>query len=264
MLNLIYIILLLLLKSTNAIKIIDTSIKIAQASYCIEPFKNDNTNILEYDINKNSMRALVGHNKEYNLSFVSYRGSENIKNWINNLNIRMTYPYKSFPNVGVEAGFYKSYNILYDEIIVAIRETSYKYRTTQLLLTGHSLGSIATLLAFDIINDYKQYKIHSLVTFGSPRIGNNEFVDNFKILNINSFRVTHYYDLVPHLPLESFGYSHIPNEIWYNQDNSEYIKCNDEENEDPNCSDSCSPTSCTSISDHMNYLNVSIGINGDC
>ena len=38
------------------------------------------------------MRALVGYNKEYNSTFVSYRGSENIKNWINNIKIKFTYP----------------------------------------------------------------------------------------------------------------------------------------------------------------------------
>ena len=34
--------------------------------------------------------------------------------------------------------------------------------------------------------------------------------------------------------------------------------------EDDNCSNSCYPIHCTSIDDHMNYVNVKMGIDGDC
>jgi len=74
-----------------------------------------------------------------------------------------------------------------------------------------------------------------------------------------SYRVTHYYDIVPHVPEEFMGYSHISNEIWYNEENSEYTICNDKMDEDDNCSNSCSPTKCTSTSDHLYYLNVTMG-----
>ena len=44
------------------------------------------------------------------------------------------------------------------------------------------------------------------------------------------------------------------------KDNSEYKICNDYNNvEDDNCSNSCAPIHCTSTSDHLYYLNVTIG-----
>ena len=98
-------------------------------------------------------------------------------------------------------------------------------------------------------------------------MGNPEFVKMFRKFNINSIRVTHYYDIVPHLPQERFGYQHIPSEIWYNEDNTKFIKCNDTDlnsDEDDNCSNSCYPIHCTSVDDHMNYVNVNMGIDGDC
>ena len=77
--------------------------------------------------------------------------------------------------------------------------------------------------------------------------------------NYISYRVTHYYDIVPHIPEEFMGYSHISNEIWYNEINSIYNICNDNVNEDSKCSNSCAPTKCTSTSDHLYYLNISMG-----
>jgi hypothetical protein len=250
-----------------SLNLVSTSIDLAQSAYCPVRLDNNTNNILEYDINKNSMRAIVGFNKEYDSTFVSYRGSENIENWINNIKIKFTYPYSSFPNAGVELGFYKSYQAIYQDVINAITSTAKKYGSNSLLLTGHSLGGISTLLAVDIKKYYPEYVIKSLVTFGSPRIGNPNFVKMLRELNITSSRVTHHYDMVPHVPEERLGYQHIPSELWYNEKNSEFKECNDmgpESKEDDKCSNSCAPIHCTSINDHMNYLNVSMGINGDC
>ncbi len=259
-----FLLLLLLIIPICSLDLLSTSIKLSQASYCPNPLEKSCDNILEFDINKNNMRALVGYNKEYNSTFVAYRGSENIKNWINNIKVKFTYPYPSSPNTGVELGFYQSYQDIYQDVISAIINTTYKYKTNQLILTGHSLGGISTLLAFDLKNNYPRYKITALITFGSPRMGNSEFVKEFNTFKINSKRITHYYDVVPHLPQQSFGYQHIPNEIWYNEPSSNYVICNDTFQEDNNCSNSCSPIHCTSIDDHMKYLNVSMGESGDC
>ena len=125
-------------------------------------------------------------------------------------------------------------------------------------MTGHSSGAAeATLMAFNLDIDYLQnYRIYSLVTFGSPRVGNLEFINFLGNYNFISYRVTHYFDIVPHLPQESLGYSHIPQEVWFNEDNTKYKLCNDRYKEDNKCSNSCYPLSCDSISDHMYYLNL--------
>ena len=262
-----FMVLSLLSTMVYSLDLVSTSINLAQAAYCSNPLENNNANILEYDIDKHSMRAIVGYNKEYNSTFVSYRGSENIKNWVNNIKVRFTYPYPLLPHVGVESGFYQSYQAIYQEVVKAIVDTTYKYKTNQIMLTGHSLGGISTLLAIDLKNNYPDYHITSLVTFGSPRMGNSEFVKMFRELDINSIRVTHYYDMVPHVPEERFGYQHIPSEIWYNEDNTKFINCDDNSinsKEDDTCSNSCSPLHCTSINDHLTYLNVKMGIDGDC
>ena len=102
----------------------------------------------------------------------------------------------------------------------------------------------------------------SVINFGSPRVGNPEFVASFNqyASSIIHYRITHHYDIVPHVPEELLGYLHISNEVWYNEDNTKYKTCSDSNGEeDKTCSDSCSPTHCTSTSDHLNYLNVTMG-----
>ena len=92
-----------------------------------------------------------------------------------------------------------------------------------------------------------------------------DFVEDFKQYSLIHYRITHYYDMVPHVPQEFLGYLHIPSEIWYNEDNTNYQLCNDNyETEDDLCSNSCSPFQCTSSDDHLYYLNVSLGTYGYC
>ncbi len=81
---------------------------------------------------------------------------------------------------------------------------------------------------------------------------------------ITSYRITHYYDIVPHVPEEFFNYKHISEEIWYSENNMDYLICQDENKEDSNCSNSCSPLKCTSFDDHLNYMNISMGNDGLC
>lgn len=86
------------------------------------------------------------------------------------------------------------------------------------MLTGHSLGAaLATLMAFDILNEFQNYNLKYLTTYGSPRVGNKEFSSIMNGYDYTSYRVTHYYDIVPHVPEEFMGYTHISNEIWYNE-----------------------------------------------
>ena len=207
------------------------------------------------------MRAIIGYTLDEHSIFVSYRGSTNIINWINNARLKMIYPFDFNLEIGVETGFYNSYNKVYDEVIQSIHYTSELFGVSDILLTGHSLGAISTLLALDLSHYYSQYNIIGLVTFGSPRIGNHEFVKTINSLPIGlSYRVVHNDDVVPHLPPMEINYSHVNTEIWYNEDNSEYQICFTMKN----CFSSCGNDSCLNSDDHLNYLNVTMGSNGDC
>ena len=179
-----------------------------------------------------------------------------------NIQIKQISPYTN-QSIKIEKGFYKAYNFIKPQLIENLGIMRNKYKTKQLLITGHSLGAaMATLMTYDILTLFTEYEVKYLVNFGSPRVGNLDFVDSYNSYNITSYRITHHYDMIPHLPEELFDYLHIPNEIWYNEQNNEYKICDDSNNkEDNTCSNSCAPLHCTSTSDHMNYLNVSMGNN---
>ena len=247
-----------------------TSINLCQASYCVDDYNWDcatceDENKLEYIIETHGEKALMGFNDETQNIFVAFRGSENILNWLDNIQFRKISPFED-ENIKVEKGFYKAYQYLKPDLLNKLNTLKEKYNTNNILLTGHSLGaSLATLFGYDILSNYHDYILNYLITFGSPRVGNSYFVEDFKQYNLNHYRITHYYDMVPHLPQEFLGYLHIPSEIWYDEANTKYQLCNDNyESEDDLCSNSCGPFHCTSTNDHLYYLNVSLGTYGYC
>lgn len=240
-------------------------VNLSQSSYCVSSIEQwnctscDSTMKLEYVIEEEDSRALQGFDTITNTIFTSFRGSSNIHNWIENIQIRKISPYND-SSIEIEKGFFKAYNFVKPQMIENLGILKNKYKTKDLFITGHSLGAaMATLMSYDIMTALTEYNIKYFVNFGSPRVGNKEFVESFNSYNISSYRVTHNYDMVPHLPEEFLGYSHISNEIWYNEQNSEYKICDDDKEEDNSCSNSCAPLYCTSTSDHLYYLNVSMG-----
>ncbi|EPB67415.1 triacylglycerol lipase, partial [Ancylostoma ceylanicum] len=88
-------------------------------------------------------------------------------------------------------------------------------------VTGHSLGgAMASLAAHAIVGsgiaDSKKLK---LITLGQPRTGDKVFAKNHTASIDYSFRVTHWRDVVPHIP--SFderpaGYYHHKSEVMSN------------------------------------------------
>jgi len=248
-----------------------TALNISQSSYCLDTSSNwecatcSVNNKYQKLIQNNGEQVVIGFNIDYDTTFVGFRGSTNIQNWIDNLHVSQIQPYDD-TSISVEKGFYNLFMNLKNDIIKEINDVSTKYKTNKLLITGHSLGgALSTLLAFDLLYVQNSNMAIQLITFGSPRVGNEDFVSTFNNFNIYANRVTHYYDIVPHIPQEFLKYRHVSQEIWYNEDNNQYKLCDDQDNtEDPSCSDSCSPTHCTSTSDHANYLNISMGSKGDC
>ena len=136
------------------------------------------------------------------------------------------------------------------------------------LTVGHSAGgAVATLLAYELAKGLlsldsggggKALGLVGLYTFGSPRVGNDKFADDFREVGVPHARVTHYRDVFPHLPERVLGYEHAVREVYYNEDSSEYRICDEEDGEDDTCSNECGAR-CKSVEDHMRYINVDMG-----
>lgn len=249
-------------------------LELTEAAYCLESVKNRaayklpsgaiTTHVIEQA--SSGGRALVGYDDFDNTIFVSYRGSSNLRNWIENAKFVKTKPYSSLPEVEVEQGFLDWYGDLNKAgLLAAVEEARATYGTNKLKITGHSAGAAcATLLATDIGmgNVLTKFALQKATTFGSPRVGNAQFAALYESLDVPTTRVTHYRDIVPHLPMESaMHFQHVSTEVFYDEDNANYKVC-DGSGEDPTCSNSCAPIHCTSTADHLYYLNITLGSAG--
>jgi predicted lipase len=83
----------------------------------------------------------------------------------------------------VEDGFNKLYGYLQEAgVAAALSDAAVMFSTGQVDVTGHSLGaSLATLLAVDIARGVvasagPQLSLRTVTTFGSPRVGDTDFV----------------------------------------------------------------------------------------
>ena len=124
------------------------------------------------------------------------------------------------------------------------------------MLTGHSLGAAyTTLLAMALLQQGEREL--TVVTFGSPRVGNAQFVTFYEELlhksNSLNWRLTHFADPVPHLPLEAMHFRHASNEVHYDELNRHYRVCNGS-GEDPACADGI--TVPLLLTDHWTYLGI--------
>lgn len=130
--------------------------------------------------------------------------------------------------------------------------------TATVLLTGHSLGGALSILCMlDLRLTFgSRISFEPLYTYGSPRVGNADFAKYCASIEVPIFRVVHYRDPVPRLPLPSWGYVHSPLEVFYDEPMSSYFIC-DGSGEDPRCSDQYSFISdLLHINDHFTYLTV--------
>lgn len=246
------------------------AVNVSQASYCVGSVgtwdcKTCNPGVELYDVIENGgVRVLNAFDYEKNLIIVSFRGSSNTMNWLDNLQVSHCNPYQTFSSVSVEKGFYKALSFVREPLYDNIYKMMGMCSQCTLLITGHSLGgALSTLAAFELVHQEQKIRPENiqLITFGSPRVGNDEFKELMQSIS-KSWRITHYYDIVPHVPEEFLKYIHISQEIWYNEENTKYVECDDLHKEDKSCSDSCAPTKCTSTSDHADYLHTSMGSGG--
>uniref|UniRef100_A0A0N4Z5H9 Lipase_3 domain-containing protein n=1 Tax=Parastrongyloides trichosuri TaxID=131310 RepID=A0A0N4Z5H9_PARTI len=139
-----------------------------------------------------------------------------------------------------------------------------KYPSYKIFVTGHSLGgSMACLCAASIVKSgYITADKVSLYTMGEPRVGDESYVKNYDNLNIESYRIIHNRDMVPHLPPDGlFGYKHHKMEIFYENNmvvGSSFKTCPGDD--DNNCSNVRVDLS---INDHLHYFNKDVSDYGE-
>eukprot|EP00039_Didymoeca_costata_P004131 m.71522 g.71522 ORF g.71522 m.71522 type:complete len:322 (+) comp12253_c0_seq1:289-1254(+) len=147
---------------------------------------------------------------------------------------------------------------IYDHVRSLVAQAVAANPDYELFLTGHSLGAaMASLAALRFVYEgiVPPGKILQ-VTLGQPRVGIKAYAMDVECKIANAVRLTHYKDIVVHLPYENLNWYHHGEELWYletmpdvnNTDKGHYTIC--ETGEDSNCADKHDGSS---LEDHIHY-----------
>lgn len=188
---------------------------------------------------------------------VSFRGTDNLKNWIQDLKFPKSTSYPKCPQCKVHSGFWSAWLELETDVLAEVERLVKLKPSAKIFVTGHSLGAaLAALCAAELgaSSHSLGFPIEGVYTFGQPRVGNTAFTSFYELGEHVSWRITHWRDIVPHLPFEVLGFRHTSTEVFYNEENSDWKIC-DGNGEDSTCSDQFD---LFSIEDHRHYVNVSI------
>ena len=157
--------------------------------------------------------GFTGYSASLSAIIVSFRGADNINTFIQDLKTAQSI-YEKCENCQVSRNFYALYQTVQATVLKNVENLHRLYRSSKIYVTGHGLGgTFATFAAIDINELYQN--TDAVYVFGSCRVGNQAFA-NYYTKNIpESYRIIHYADVVPHLPIATAGYAHAGWEMWY-------------------------------------------------
>lgn len=144
------------------------------------------------------------------LILVAFRGSESRTDWKNNLDFVLIEGYAGRVDESqgrVHRGFFHALDSVWGQVKRTIER--FQDRGQTLWFTGHSLGGALATLAVSRLVLAEDKPVGGLYTFGSPRVGDRVFAQNFNNqFKEQNFRVVNGQDIVPRLPPRQIGYSH--------------------------------------------------------
>lgn len=154
---------------------------------------------------------------------ISFRGTENVKGWISNLD---PYPLEKDKYLEknlkdgkwgrgmIHDGFYDSWLFFKSCVDQVIKKYELSENDYEFYVDGHSRGgALAELCARHLAKNHNIS--NSCVTFEAPAVGTKRYRDQFRKLPINGTRIVNGWDMVPNLPPKILGFKHgCANKIW--------------------------------------------------
>jgi len=209
--------------------------------------------------NKQNFTFAMIHNPEKKRFITTYRGT--VGNFQLLLEVLqgdpVPYGLADIPGALADDYFYSHYISYLQPLVIPLLKQAYQqFPDYTFVFTGHSMGAaLTTLTAFDIITQGVIPRDQTVMyNYGSPRVGNSQLADAINKAIPELYRVTHWRDLVPHVPpcqrsasglcvsgaseytaFEFWPAYHVGPEVFYNQDSSSYRICDG--GEDIMCAD---------------------------
>lgn len=176
----------------------------ADEAFAVEWFKKAGLDDVRF-FDKGSTQCFVASNREFAL--VAFRGSEVWRrrgkadigvvaaDFMTNADVWLT----DWPKGGkVHRGFKNALDEVWDDLFTYL--TALQRGGRKIWMTGHSLGAALATLAADRFGE-----VQGVYTFGSPRVGNRRFKENY---SIRTYRFVNGSDIVTKIPPSGF-YVHV-------------------------------------------------------
>ncbi|CAE6350925.1 unnamed protein product [Rhizoctonia solani] len=144
--------------------------------------------------------------------------------------------------VQVHSGFRDAHAASASAVLAAVKKVMAERSSTKVTLVGHSLGgALATLDALYLKLNLPSNVAIKVVTYGQPRVGNQEFTNMMDQKNFDFSRITNIEDVIPIVPGRFLGYRHISGEkhIKYT---GNWRACAGQDNTSEDCSIGSVPT----------------------
>jgi triacylglycerol lipase len=153
--------------------------------------------------NKNNEFIIIHKNKTIDICF---RGTKNINDIFLNFDI---FPQQFLKkDILVHRGFLYKYFLFRNLLLNKTNEILLNNNITEIYISGHSSGgAIANIASLDLYYLYPNLQIKT-ITFGSPRLANKAFINEYNKKISNSIRIVNKCDIIQYLPLPII-YQHI-------------------------------------------------------
>ncbi|KAK1566092.1 lipase [Colletotrichum navitas] len=152
---------------------------------------------------------------------VAFRGTSGSGDWMNNIKADLVGS-DLCSGCKVHNGFQDTWSTVEQFVMAVVPGLRGNYPDYTVVTTGHSLGAALATLSAAHLRQKTGIPVDSYL-YGSPRIGNEEFVEFFNGLPGQTFRVTHWDDPVPRLPGHDLGYYHVDTEYWLSLGGAEKV-----------------------------------------
>ncbi|KAL0586233.1 hypothetical protein ABG067_004082 [Albugo candida] len=118
---------------------------------------------------KNDFQGIVGYSSHHDAIIISYRGSIDIQNWIDDFTFVQKKEYKNLPNVLVHEGFYRLYQEVAKQVVASVQDIRKEHKEAIILVTGHSMGGAVALICAFELSVLRALNVQAVYTFGQPR-----------------------------------------------------------------------------------------------
>ena len=123
--------------------------------------------------------------------YVAFRGSETVDNWLTDFNVDKD-KYTVWPECKckIHSGFQNTTNSVNADVLAEVSRLHALYPNYSIKTTGHSLGgAMAQLTAMMLL---KNGFAVSMISFGQPRVGDEDYANFSTSVFPNQWRVVHH------------------------------------------------------------------------